>query len=190
MLDASLPDAALSDASSDTHVAAALSGLRWEMPCSSEFNFWNCNVSDPAPVVATLGGVTGTTYRVTLRFRGVVEGKTYEGGTTFDHFNAGGTAADDTFNVYELAVSEPPQSFYLNAGMSGVGSSFAIDYTATLEVAAGASVTLTATAVDGVEHKNLDDNDSPIVVPEITPAPAPYDGQFIQMDVVSVEDPT
>lgn len=178
-------DAGAADAATDP-IAASLAGLRWEMPCASEFNEGNCNVSDPAPVVATLGGATGATYRVTLRFRGVVETKAYTGGTTTGFFNAGGVAAEDGFNVYELAVSDPPQSYFLNAGESGVAYVFGLDYTATVPMAAGATVTLTAAAVDGVEHKNLDENAAPIVVAGVAPAPDAYDGQFVQMDVEAV----
>ena len=36
------------------------------------------------------------------------------------------------------------------------------------------------------EIPNVDDQGNPIVVPEISPAPLPYDGQFIQVDVVAV----
>lgn len=187
-LDASMPDMSLADSSSgDAGVAASLVGLRWELPCSSEFNEWNCNVTDPDPVVATLGGSQGATYRVTLRFRGVVEGKTYVGGTTVDYFVRGGVPADDTYNVYALEVSDPPATYYLNAGTSGSGRPFTIDYTADVTMAAGATVTLTTTTIDGVEHKNLDAADVPMVVADVPPAPDAYDGQFIQMDVVAVD---
>lgn len=186
--DAGTRDVSLADSSSgDAGVGASLSGLRWELPCSSEYNEWNCNVTDPEPVVATLGGSPGTTYQVTLRFRGVVEGKTYVGGSTVDYFNRGGAPAEDTYNVYALEVSDPPGTVYLNAGTSGSGRPFTIDYSATVTIAAGATVTLTATAIDGVEHKNLDVDDVAMVVADVPPAPDAYDGQFIQMDVVSVE---
>lgn len=190
---ASLPDAPVFDAppadTSTEPVAGSLNGLRWELPCASEANEGNCNVIDPDPVVATLGGSAATTYQVTLRFRGVVETKTYDGGTTTGYFNEGGAGAGDGFNVYALTVSAPAQSYYLNAGASGVGHSFGIDYTATLAITAGATVTLTASAIDGVQHKNLDENRAPIVVPDVPPAPSAYDGQFVQMDVISVSSP-
>jgi hypothetical protein len=38
-----------------------------------------------------------------------------------------------------------------------------------------------------MEIKNLDAQGTPAVVPGVPPAPAAFDGQFIQMDVVSVE---
>ncbi len=187
-VDGGARDTSTADAGADySAVAATLAGLRWELPCASDFNEWNCNVTDPEPVVATLGGTSGSTYDVTLRFRGIVEGKTYEGGTSVDYFVRGGAPAVDTYNVYALEVSDPPATYYLNAGTSGSGRPFTIDYTATVSMAAGATVTLTATAIDGVEHKNLDADDVPMVVPDVPPAPDTYDGQFIQMDVVTVE---
>ena len=107
----SLPDAPVFDAppadTSTEPVAGSLNGLRWELPCASDANEGNCNVIDPAPVVATLGGSAATTYQVTLRFRGVVETKTYDGGTTTGYFNEGGVGAGDGFNVYALTVSAP-----------------------------------------------------------------------------------
>jgi hypothetical protein len=172
-----------------TDVVGSLAGLRWELPCTSTVNEANCTATDPAPVVATLGGASGTTYQATLRFRGVIETKSYEGGTTVGYLDTGGTPANDGFNVYKLEVSAPPQSYYLNAGESGVGNAFGIDYTATFAVTAGATVTLTANVIDGVEHKNVDATLTPIVVPGVEPAPAAYDGQFVQMDVVSVAPP-
>ena len=51
---------------------------------------------------------------------------------------------------------------------------------------AGTSVTLRALSVDHVQARNLSTMVVPIVVDGIPPAPLPYDGQFIQMDVLSV----
>lgn len=181
-------DAAVTEIPDAAAVATSLGGLRWNLPCTTPFNEDNCNTTDPSAVTATLGGASGT-YQVTLRFRGVVEGKTYTGGSTEGPFNIGGVPATDGFNLYKMEVSDPPQSYYLNAGTSGVGLCFAIDYTKTIPMAAGATVSLTATAVDGVQHKNLDDTYTPIVVAGIAPAPDAFDGQFIQMDVVSVSGP-
>jgi hypothetical protein len=83
-------------------------------------------------------------------------------------------------------ISNPPQQYFLNAGASGTLYCFGVDYTETVQIAAGATVTLTADPVDAVSAFNQDANGSPIVVPGIPPAPDAYDGQFLQMDVVSV----
>ena len=45
---------------------------------------------------------------------------------------------------------------------------------------------LTAMPIDGHEIENLDPSNTPIVIPDIAPAPAAYNGQFVEMDVVSV----
>jgi len=99
---------------------------------------------------------------------------------------AGGTPAGDGYNVYSLTISAPAQTVYLNSGTSYIGHCWPIDYTVTLPMQSSASVSLSADTVDGIEITNLDANGNPIVVPGISPAPAAYDGQFIQMDVTNV----
>jgi hypothetical protein len=170
-------------------VAVALQGLRWEIPCGGDLSSVVCGVTDPAAQTATLTGATGTTYQVALRFRGVIEQKTYSGGTVDGYFVTGGADNGDAYNVYELAVSSPAQSYFLNAGSSGITNCWVIDYTKTIPIDAGATLTLTAASKDAQEIKNIDPNGTPLVVPDVPPAPAAYNGQFIQMDVVSVTAP-
>jgi hypothetical protein len=172
-----------------TAVAVTLTGLRWEIPCGGDASATVCTCTDPSPVVATLAGVSGTTYNVQLRFRGVIEQKTYTGGTadaTDPSFYVGGADNGDTYNVYKLEVTAPAQTYFLNNGTSGIEHSWALDYTKTIQMTAGATITLTAAAKDASQIKNLDATNTPIVIPGIAPAPAAYAGQFIQMDVVSV----
>ncbi len=149
---------------------------------------------------AQLQGTNGTSYQVTLLFRGIVEQKTYSGGTTGlavgeeaggqgnpAFFVEGATpSSGDTFNIYELDVSSPAQSFFLNVGTSGIDQTFLIDYQATIAMDAGATVTLTGNSLGGVETFNRGADFNPVVVPDVPPAPAAFDGQFVQMDVVSV----
>ncbi|HEY2902962.1 MAG TPA: calcium-binding EGF-like domain-containing protein [Polyangia bacterium] len=173
-----------------TDVAAGLSGLRWELPCGADLGGHVCAATTAVSMTALKGDV-GKTYNVTLRFRGVVEQRTYTGGTTDGYWVAGALAptSGDAFNIYQLGISSPAQTFYLNAGASSIYRCFAIDYQETIAMAAGAIVTLTADAVDGHEIENLDmttDPANPIIVPGVQPAPAAYNGQFIQMDVLSV----
>jgi hypothetical protein len=169
-------------------VAASLSGLRWEIPCTGPNQGNNvCSAPGPVQTSTVLAGQAGRTYDVTLRFRGVIEQHTYTGGTNDGaYFQIGGVPSADGFNVYELDISDPPSTYYLNRGMSFIYWCFPIDYTATIPMAAGATVTLRGDARDGAEIVNTDPNNMPIVIPDIPPAPAAYDGQFIQMDVRSV----
>lgn len=172
-----------------TNVAGTLDGLRWEMPCTAVDPVdpaHVCQTVKPAVQTATLGGAAGATYAVTLRFRGVVEEKAYAGGTKEDHWQIGGTPATDPFNVYELKVSDPAQSYFVNSGSSYTMHSFPLDYQKTIQVKGGSQVILSADPIDTGEIKNVDANGAPLVVAGVPPAPASYDGQFVQMDVVSV----
>jgi len=170
-------------------VAGTLDGLRWEMPCAGDDPVDPprvCQTSKSATQSATLGGSPDVTYAVTLRFRGVVEEKGYLGGTKEEHWQIGGTPAADPFNVYELKVSDPAQSYYVNSGVSYTLHSFALDYEKTIEVKGGAQVTLSADPIDTGEIKNIDSTGAPIVAPGVAPDPKAYDGQFVQMDVSAV----
>jgi hypothetical protein len=57
-------------------------------------------------------------------------------------------------------------------------------------MSAGATVTLTADPVDSAQEEivNVDQNGSPIVVDGVPPAPATFNGQFIQVDVTAVHE--
>jgi len=169
-------------------VAASLNGLRWELPCTDSHSGPGCDtLSAPVSTATTLGGASGTTYDVVLRFRGVIEQRTYSGGTQDGYWYVGGDTPDraDPFDIYSLSISSPPQQYYVNAGTSFQNNCFSVDYTETVQMDAGAWVTLTADPVEGTEISNRDPNGAPLVVPGIAPAPAAYDGQFLQVDVVS-----
>jgi hypothetical protein len=187
-----------------THVAGNLAGLRWELPCTMPGNPFCQTIvdgSDVQVVSTTLGGAPGTTYAVTLRFRGVVEMKTYVGGeagapqtagakgpANAQFFVSGGAPIGDTANIYELEVSDPPGEYFLNSALSQVNTiTWWLDYTATIPMKAGATITMTANAIDNGEVANLNGIDGgPVFVPGVPPYPKAYDGQFIQIDVVSV----
>ena len=139
-------------------------------------------------------------YDVTLRFRGVVEQKTYNNvadagipaaGANASFFVVGGAPAGDGWNVYTLSILGPqanavPVNAYLNAGASGMTICWPMDYTVTLRMEAASTIKLTADTVDGRERTNQDSSGNPIVIPGISPAPGAYNGQFVQMDVVRV----
>ena len=66
-----------------------------------------------------------------------------------------------------------------------------IDETLVVEADGRARFTLFASTVDGnrSEIRNRGEDGGAFVVPGVPPAPAPYDGQFIQVDVLSVTAP-
>jgi hypothetical protein len=167
-------------------VAVALGGLRWELPCTGAHSGDGCPSASAVHTSLTLGGDPAKTYNVTLRFRGVVELLTVTGGEGTGYFRKGGVPTTIGYNRYSLTVGAPGATYYLNAGTSGPRRCFAIDYTEVIAMAGGAAITLTGDPVDGQQILNIDDAGQPIVVPDIPPAPKPFDGQFIQMDVVSV----
>ena len=179
--------------------AASLAGLRLEVPCDGpKFNkdtecHWDktlLQTADPQwklkrEIVRTFGGKSGTLYDVTLHVRGVVEPKNFTGGEVrHDHFQAGGTPVKNDYNFDSLHVSDPEATYTFNRNEEKVGHyTFRIDYRVTLPIRAGAIVTMGA----------YDSNDVAIanhqqwVVDGVPPAPLPFDGQFFQLDVESVE---
>ena len=157
------------------------------------------------PQIYTCGGVTtttvtipgdpNTTFNVTLRLRGVVEQKTITGGVlvagtvgaTTLGMMLGGTPAGDSRNVISLAVSNPSQTYYLNNGTSGVFIVYAIDYTVTIPMVGGSTITLKIDSVDNQELINAASTGGPLTIPGIsTPTPQPYAGQFVTMNVVAI----
>jgi hypothetical protein len=171
-------------------VAATLDGLRWEMPCKPPHGEFCSSAVDKVTKTAKLGGDPATTYAVTLHFRGVVEQEAYDGGKAEGSMYVGGHATDNLYNIYELATSAPAQVFYLNPGHASLAYVWPIDYQQTIRIQGGSTVTLVADPQDGNLVSNVDEHGKPIVVLGMPPAPAPFDGQFIQMDVVSVAPAT
>jgi hypothetical protein len=172
-------------------IAVSLHGARWELPCiSDDSNPSVCN-TDPEPGFAlstTVTGPVGRSYDVTIRFRGVVEPKTYYGGTpdSSTPWYVGGAPSYSNWNIYSLEVSSPAATYYLNNGPDSQFYCIPLDFQKTVRMDVGAVVTLRANSVDGQEIKNVAQAGGSIIIPSVPPAPAAYDGQFIQMDVVSV----
>ncbi len=179
---------------------ASLRGLRLELPCKGEkFEHgeechWDqslAQTADPAwklklERAVAFGGAAGKLYDVTLRVRGVVEPKNFsDGDVKAEHFQSGGTAVTDHYNFYNIEVSEPHAVFTVNRNVEKVGHFlFALDYQVTIAIRGGAQVKLGAYDSNDIEianHKSLS-------VPEV--APTPFDGQFFQIDVISVAEHT
>jgi len=140
--------------------------------------------TDNFTVKKEFGGEKGKRYQVTLRFRGVVEPMMYKGGKQVgEHFYIGGEKNNATYNVYQISVSSPPSHYFLNRQDSVGHRIFTIDYTQTIEIDGGATVTFHGDGQNG----RLITNFKKLVVPDVPPAPQPYNGQFIQVDVVEVK---
>ena len=190
------PRGFMDNGTSCVNVAGSLDGLRWELPCVSDYTSNVCVTTGATMSMTTIGGSPSTHYGIRVHIRGVVEEKTVTGGQAFDEsgtqFVMGGTPASDDWNIYSLTVTSGDTStiYYLNVGTSGNYFCDSLDYTASIGAVGGSTITLNATAVDSgpYEIKNMDmASGTPIVVDGLPPAPDAYNGQFIQMDVISVQ---
>ena len=175
-------------------MASGLDTMRYELPCLDSLSPYCYAGSPPAPKSATLTGSTGKLYALTVRVRGVVEQKAYSSavagsatGTNAAFFITSGAYAGDGWNSYKLNVSSPAMTAYLNSGASGHDYVDAVDYTTTFAAAAGSTITLDSDSTDSYIVKNRDDaTGAAIVIPGVKPAPQAFNGQFVQIDVVSV----
>jgi len=177
---------------------ASLSDMRLQVPCADHFNqgtecHWDKSLlqtEDPRwklkkELVRTFAGKPGRLYDVTLHVRGVVEPKNYTGGTVqFDHFQTGGEAVKNDYNVYSLAVSEPAATYVMNRNEEKVGHyTFVIDYRVTIPVQGGAQVTMGSYDSNDVVIANHEHH----VVDGIASLQQPFDGQFFDIEVESVK---
>lgn len=197
VLDAGVPDAGcadgeVKDGGACVSIAASLMGQRWELPCLQPWPAgpeYVCVSGPDTTSSVTLQGSPSLRYEVRLRVRGVVETKEYVGGIgDGGAVVLGGTPVDDAWNIYRLDVSSPSQRWHLNQGPTGLYLCRAIDQRFTVEARGGAQFTLFASTVDGerTEILNRDADGGAIVVPGVSPAPAAFDGQFLQLDVEGV----
>ncbi|HEV7606810.1 MAG TPA: hypothetical protein VGO61_05705 [Steroidobacteraceae bacterium] len=179
--------------------AASLAGLRLEVPCANpKFNddtecHWEQGLlqsADPhwklkREIVRTFSGKAGALYAVTLHARGVVEPKNFMDGTVqFEHFQTGGTPLKNDYNFYSLHVSDPEATYTFNRNEEKVGHyTFPIDYRVTIPIRGGATVTMGAYDSNDVAIANHEH----FVVDGVPPSPQPFDGQFFQLDVLSIK---
>jgi hypothetical protein len=101
-----------------------------------------------------------------------------------ERFYIGGVPNNKTYNIYQLSVSSPAQHFFFNRDDKVGHRIFTIDYTATVEIEGGATLTLHGDGQNG----HMITNFSKLVVPDVAPAPKPFNRQFIQLDVVDVTE--
>lgn len=192
-----------------------VSGLRWNLPSLASIDVISAACAFQN-VIAVLGGNPATTYTITIRLRGIMELARYSGGTNDGAFwQVGGTGltavtlpspvpiigspnggANVARNVYKLIVGNPPQTFYVNRmnDINGDPASsgydpyhtYVVDYNQSFSIQGGSFIQMTADPSDGFERKNQDYQGNPNLIVGITPYPAAYNGQFCQLDVVSI----
>lgn len=178
-------------------IGASINGYRFEFPCKepmpenpkagadcvSGLVKGDPNKTDNFTAERKFDGEKGKRYKVTLRFRGVVEPMMYKGGKMDgEYFYIGGEPNNKTYNIYKIAVSSPASHYFLNRQDAVGHKIFTIDYTKTIEIDGDATLTFTGDGQNG----RLISNFSKLVVPDIAPAPQPFNGQFVQVDVVDV----
>ncbi len=178
--------------------ADSINGFRFEFPCKLPMpknpkNGAGCLSAlvkgDPFKTdnftsKKTFGGEKGKRYKVTLRFRGVVEPMMYKGGKRVgEYFYIGGEKNNGTYNIYQISISSPKSHYFLNRQDKVGHKIFTIDYKQTIEIDGGATITLHGDGQNG----RLISNFKQLVVPDVVPAPKPFNGQFIQVDVVEVK---
>jgi hypothetical protein len=192
--------AAASHAADDLmKIAADLDGYRFEFPCKDPMpenpkpgadGISARMTDDPATNdkftdVKKFGGESGKRYKVTLRVRGVVEPMMYKDGQQVgERFYIGGAPNNATYNIYKLTVSSPAAHFFFNRDDKVGHRIFTIDYTATIEIDGGATLTFHGDGQNG----HMITNFAKLVVPGIPPAPKPFNGQFIQLNVIDVAE--
>ena len=199
LLGAMLATPALIQAKNEKKPGSSLDGYRFEFPCKGKMpdkpkKGAGCQSAlvkgDPFKTdnfkkVVSFGGEAGKTYQVTLRFRGVVEPMMYKNGKMDgDYFYIGGEPNNGTYNIYKIDIASPKSHYFLNRQDRVGHRIFTIDYTKTIEIEGGSQITLSG---DGQNGK-LISNFAQHVVPDVAPAPKPYHGQFIQIDVVKVDE--
>jgi hypothetical protein len=179
--------------------AASMDGFRFEFPCKdpmpdnpkegadgpSGLVTGDPKTTDNFTAKKKFGGEPGKRYKVTLRFRGVVEPMMYKDGQSVgEYFYVGGVKNNATYNIYQISVSSPNSHYFLNRQDSVGHRIFTLDYTQTIEIDGGAEVVFFGDGQNG----RMITNYKKLVVPEIAPAPAPFNGQFIQVDVLDVKE--
>ena len=117
----------------------------------------------------------------------------YQGGTkqgAKGEFLTGATHINGGLHTWlSMEVSSPAATYNPNAG-GGAGSVQVYDYTATISIAAGATIRMKAFDIDCLMHRYCQNDDykncKGYVLPPISPADSPIDGSFLQMTVMSV----
>lgn len=172
--------------------AAALAGQRWLAPCTGPDPRTPpdpslCAAGDSLQSV-TIGGSPTDRFAVTVRIRGVVEVAPYAGGTAASALGwyEGGAIGDDYHGDYRLTISSPPRVYHLNYSAAATDLVATLDYNASFQIDGGATASFKLDGQDALQLRNLDASAKPVTIPGVATTPSPYNGQFLQLDVIEV----
>jgi hypothetical protein len=207
---ADAPRADASPATSRDSAAAAEAGAPgqalhnyvFSVECPTPGTGGECNVPDArrlktsAPL--SFGGDPATTYKVRLHFCGPVEGRKYAGCARGPYMNdsllcvdgtpvpmGGGDNYVDTYPTYELKVSAPAHSYFVNS-RDLRDTLMKIDYSADLEIRGGATLTFSTTSREQVTFTSRKIA-PPVTCPAVPGLTQPFNGQFVHVTVMAVD---
>jgi len=171
----------------------ALAGQRWLLPCTGPDPAVppdpSLCMSGNSLQTVTLGGAAGQHFTVTVRIRGVFEVSPFTGGTATSAIGwyEGGTIGDNYHSDARLTISAPARIYHLNYSLAATDVVAPLDYTASFTIDGGATAAFEINGQDAKQLRNLDANGTPLTIPGVATTPSPYDGQFLQLDVVDVK---
>ena len=142
-----------------------------------------------------MGGDPAVVYNITLRIRGIIEPKYYTNGCEPQFMRAtnpanetrsiyvckatDGTSWNDTYNVWQLSIVDPPATYYLNADNENPGHRVnTIDGEFTVQARGGTNIQMYFDDLNGGQIRNCGLTMAELDVPE-------KGGNFYQLDVVN-----
>jgi hypothetical protein len=174
--------------------AAALDKFLFAIPCPTATTAGSCNIPDAMRAkmtTLTFGGDPNITYKVTLHFCGPIEARPYMGcsSTQATYLCVDGTALTSGFNPtypkYEIRVASPAHSYFLN-NRDLKDDLMKIDYSATIDVKGGSSITYVSDGGSNLEAFTSTIMNHNYMCPGVPGITQPFAGQFIYTTVVSV----
>ncbi len=177
-------------------LATQIHQFRLECPCIDADHFGldkldNCDATpavDRQTFAKKMGGDPNVTYDVTLRVRGNTEPNTYVNGKLEqERFYTGGETSTPGYTAYMLSVAEPKEVYFFNYHPTTGHIHFLIDYEVVIPMKGGTTVTFEVNGGKSVPDGHGVSNREALVVPDVAPAPDPFNGQLVQFDVVSVK---
>jgi hypothetical protein len=176
-------------------VADSIHQFRLEAPCIDADHFGsdkedNCDVAamvDRQTFQETIGGDSDVIYDVRLRVRGLTEPNTYQGGTLEPpRFYSGGETTQPGYTAYSLTVADPSEVYFFNYNDSVGHFVVELDYEVVIPMRGGTMVTFDVNGQNSVPDGHGVSNRDAVVIEGVPPAPEPFNGQFVQFDVIEV----